>query len=112
MNPIKRVAVLGSGVMGGTIAAHLANAGLDVLLLDVVPREPTEEEKAAGLGLADRAVRDRIAAGGRAALERMKPAPLFLPENLARIAVGNLEDDLPRLRDCDWVVEVVVENRR
>jgi 3-hydroxyacyl-CoA dehydrogenase len=110
MNPIKRVAVLGSGVMGGTIAAHLANAGLDVLLLDVVPREPTEEEKAAGLGLADRAVRDRIAAGGRAALEKMKPAPLFLPENVARIAVGNLEDDLPRLRECDWVVEVVVEN--
>jgi 3-hydroxyacyl-CoA dehydrogenase len=110
MNSIKRVAVLGSGVMGGTIAAHLANAGLEVLLLDVVPREPTDEEKGAGLGLGDRAVRDRVAAAGRAALEKMKPAPLFLPENLARIAVGNLEDDLPRLRDCDWVVEVVVEN--
>jgi 3-hydroxyacyl-CoA dehydrogenase len=110
MERIERVAVLGSGVMGGTIAAHLANAGLRVLLLDVVPKEPSAEERAAGLGLADRAVRDRIAAAGRAALERMKPAPLYLPAYLSRIEVGNLEDDLPRLGECDWVVEVVVEN--
>jgi 3-hydroxyacyl-CoA dehydrogenase len=110
MERIERVAVLGSGVMGGTIAAHLANAGLRVLLLDVVPKEPTAEERSAGLTLADRAVRDRIATAGRAALEKMKPAPLYLPAYLSRIEVGNLEDDLPRLRECDWVVEVVVEN--
>jgi 3-hydroxyacyl-CoA dehydrogenase len=110
MKRIDKVAVLGSGVMGGTIAAHLANAGLRVLLLDIVPKEPNDEERAAGLGLADRAVRNRIASAGRAALEKMKPAPLFLPAYLSRIEAGNLEDDLPRLAECDWVVEVVVEN--
>ncbi len=107
---IDRVAVLGSGVMGATIAAHLANAGLEVLLLDIVPRALTPEEAAAGLTLADRAVRDRIAASGRASLEKLKPAPLYLAADLARIEVGNLEDDLPRLASCDWVVEVVVED--
>jgi 3-hydroxyacyl-CoA dehydrogenase len=107
---IDRVAVLGSGVMGATIAAHLSNAGLEVLLLDVVPKEPTPEETLAGLTLDDRAVRNRIAAAGRAGLARMKPSPLYLPADLDRIEVGNLEDDLARLRACDWVVEVVVEN--
>src|SRR5512145_2153084 len=107
---IDRVGVLGAGVMGATIAAHLANAGLEVLLLDVVPKAPTPEETAAGLGLGDRAVRDRIAAAGRAGLEKMKPAPLYLGADLARIEVGNLEDDLPRLARCDWVIEVVVED--
>ncbi len=107
---IDRVAVLGSGVMGATIAAHLANAGLRVLLLDVVPKEPTAEESSAGLTLKDRAVRDRIAATGRAGLAQMKPSPLYLPSDLDRIEVGNLEDDLARLRECDWVVEVVLEN--
>ncbi len=110
MERIEKVAVLGSGVMGATIAAQLANAGLRVLLLDVVPKEPTAEERAAGLGLADRAVRDRNATAGRAALEKMKPGPLYLPAYAGRIEVGNLEDDLPRLRDRDWVLEVVVEN--
>jgi 3-hydroxyacyl-CoA dehydrogenase len=110
MDRIDRVAVLGAGVMGSTIAAHLANAGFRVLLLDVVPKEPTEEERAAGLGLGDRAVRDRVAAAGRAALEKLRPAPLYLPEYAGRIEVGNLEDDLARLRDRDWVIEVVVES--
>ena len=107
---IDRVAVLGSGVMGSTIAAHLANAGLRVLLLDVVPKAPTPEESAAGLTLNDRAVRDRVAAAGRDGLARMKPSPLYLAADLEAIEVGNLEDDLPRLRECDWVVEVVVED--
>ncbi|WP_242335108.1 MULTISPECIES: 3-hydroxyacyl-CoA dehydrogenase/enoyl-CoA hydratase family protein [Anaeromyxobacter] len=110
MERIEKVAVLGSGVMGATIAAQLANAGLRVLLLDIVPREPTAEERAAGLGLSDRPVRDRLAAAARAGLEKLSPAPLYLPAYAARIEVGNLEDDLPRLRDCDWVIEVVLEN--
>jgi 3-hydroxyacyl-CoA dehydrogenase len=110
MERIDRVAVLGAGVMGGTIAAHLANAGLRVLLLDVVPKAPTDEERAAGLGLADRAVRDRIAAAGRGALEKARPPALYLPSYVSRIEVGNLDDDLPRLRECDWVIEVVVES--
>ena len=107
---IDRVAVLGSGVMGATIAAHLANAGLRVLLLDIVPKEPTPDESAAGLTLNDRVVRNRIAAAGRAGLAQMKPSPLYLTSDVDRIEVGNLEDDLARLRECDWVVEVVVEN--
>ena len=107
---IDRVAVLGSGVMGATIAAHLANAGFRVLLLDIVPKAPTPEEAAAGLGLGDRAVRNRLAASAVAALERSKPAAVYLASDLARVEVGNLEDDLGELRTCDWVIEVVVEN--
>ena len=93
---IDRAAVLGAGVMGATIAAHLANAGIRVLLLDVVPKDGGD--------------RNRIAAAALAALEKQKPAPAYLPSDLSRIEVGNLEDDLPRLAECDWVVEVVVEN--
>ncbi|MFL5301941.1 MAG: 3-hydroxyacyl-CoA dehydrogenase NAD-binding domain-containing protein, partial [Anaeromyxobacteraceae bacterium] len=110
MERIERVAVLGSGVMGSTIAAHLANAGMRVLLLDVVPKEPTADERSAGLTTADPAVRNRLATAGRAGLEKLKPAPLYLPAYASRIEVGNLEDDLPRLSACDWVIEVVVEN--
>ena len=107
---IDKVAVLGAGVMGGTIAAHLCNAGLKVLLLDIVPKAPTPEETAVGLTLQDAAVRNRIPAAGLAALGKLKPSPIFLAADLARIEVGNLEDDLPRLRECDWVIEVVIEN--
>lgn len=110
MDRIERVAVLGSGVMGSTIAAHLANAGFGVLLLDIVPKEPNAEEKAAGLGLDSPVVRNRLATAARAGLEKLKPAPLYLPAYASRIEVGNLEDDLPRLATCDWVVEVVLEN--
>ena len=91
-----RAAVLGAGVMGATIAAHLANAGVRVLLLDVVPKEGGD--------------RNRLAASALEALAKQKPAAVYLPGNLSLIEVGNLEDDLPRLKDCDWVVEVVVEN--
>ena len=110
MKQINRVAVLGAGVMGATIAAHLANTGIQVLLLDIVPREPNDAEKAAGLTISDPAVRNRIAAAGLEGLKKMKPAPFFLPGYAAFIEVGNFEDDMPKLRDCDWVVEVVIEN--
>ena len=107
---IKRVAVLGAGVMGATIAAHLANAGLDVLLLDMVPRELKEEEKARGLTLDSPQVRNRLAADGLEAAARMKPAAFYLKEYARHVEVGNFADDMPRLQECDWVVEVVVEN--
>jgi len=110
MRQINKVAVLGAGVMGATIAAHLANAGIQVLLLDIVPGEPNDAEKAAGLTITDAAVRNRIAAAGLEGLKKMKPAPFFLPGYAANIAVGNFDDDMAKLRDCDWVVEVVVEN--
>ena len=110
MKQINKVAVLGAGVMGATIAAHLANAGIQVLLLDIVPRESNEEEKAAGHGITDARVRNRIAAAGLDGLKKMTPAPFFLPGYAAYIEVGNFEDDMAKLRDCDWVVEVVIEN--
>jgi len=110
MRQINRVAVLGAGVMGATIAAHLANAGLEVELLDMVPRELSGQEQAAGLNLADAKVRSRIAADGLAGLKKMKPAPLYLKEFAAQIRPGNFDDHLDRLKKCDWVVEVVIEH--
>jgi len=110
MKQINKVAVLGAGVMGATIAAHLANAGIQVLLLDIVPREPDEAEKGAGLGLDSPKVRNRIAAAGLEGLKKMKPAPFFLPAYAANIETGNFEDDMARLKGCDWVIEVVIEN--
>ncbi len=110
MRQINKAAVLGAGVMGATIAAHLANAGIPVLLLDIVPREPNESEQQQGLTLADRAVRNRFAAAGLEGLRKMKPAPFFLPHYADLIEVGNFDDDMARLKECDWVIEVVVEN--
>ncbi len=110
MRQINRVAVLGAGVMGATIAAHLANAGLDVVMLDIVPRELTEQEKAKGLSLESPVVRNRIATKGLQDLLKMKPAPFYLKEYAKQIEVGNLEDDLAKLQKCDWIIEVVVEH--
>ena len=110
MRQINKVAVLGAGVMGATIGAHLANAGIQVLLLDIVPKEPNDAEKEAGLTLESPAVRNRIAAAGLEGLKKMKPAPFFLPGYVSYIEVGNFEDHMPRLKECDWVIEVVIEN--
>jgi len=107
---IKKVAVLGSGVMGSGIAAHLANIGIPTLLLDIVPKELTDEEKAKGLTLQDRAVRNRFSNTALKKLLKQKPAPLSSKENLHLIQSGNFEDDFPKLRECDWIIEVVVEN--
>lgn len=109
MRQINKVAVLGSGVMGATIAAHLANAGLDVLLFDIVPNALTPAEEAAGLSLESPQVRNRIAKAGRDGLKKLKPAPLYLPQYLQQIEIANLSDDLEKLQKCDWVVEVVIE---
>ncbi|WP_223820805.1 3-hydroxyacyl-CoA dehydrogenase/enoyl-CoA hydratase family protein [Bacillus sp. S3] len=107
---IKKAAVLGSGVMGSGIAAHLANIGIPTLLLDIMPQELTKEEEAKGLSLADKQVRNRISAANIQKLLKQKPAPLAAKKNLALIEAGNLEDDLVKLKDVDWVIEVVVEN--
>ena len=110
MRQINRVAVLGAGVMGATIAAHLANAGLEVLLLDIVPRELTGEEAEQGLSLESPAVRNRIASAGLGGLIKMKPAPFYLKKYAEQISVGNFDDDLEKLKECDWVIEVVIEH--
>ncbi|MEH7096201.1 3-hydroxyacyl-CoA dehydrogenase/enoyl-CoA hydratase family protein [Neobacillus vireti] len=107
---IKKAAVLGSGVMGSGIAAHLANIGIPTLLLDIVPKELTKEEEAKGLTIADKPVRNRISAQNIQKLLKQKPAPLTSKKNLALIEAGNLEDDLVKLKDVDWIIEVVVEN--
>src|SRR5690606_18644714 len=107
---IKKAAVLGSGVMGSGIAAHLANIGIPVLLLDIVPRELSKEEEAKGLTLTDKNVRNRMASTSIQKLLKQKPAPLTAKKNLQLITAGNLEDDLKKLEDVDWIIEVIVEN--
>ncbi|MCL6586392.1 MAG: enoyl-CoA hydratase/isomerase family protein [Anoxybacillus sp.] len=106
---IKRAAVLGSGVMGSGIAAHLANVGIPTLLLDIVPRELTKEEEAKGLTLEHKEVRNRFVNQALQKLVKQKPAPLMSKEKLALIEVGNFEDDFHRLKEADWIIEVVVE---
>ncbi|ACH39139.1 enoyl-CoA hydratase and 3-hydroxyacyl-CoA dehydrogenase [Citrifermentans bemidjiense Bem] len=104
MRQINKVAVLGAGVMGAAIAAHLANAGIEVLLLDLVP--PDAPPRGEG---ADRE-RSRIATNALSALASAKPAPLYAPAYAEYIHPGNFEDDAARLKECDWVIEVVLEN--
>src|SRR5690606_20238380 len=107
---IKKAALLGSGVMGSGIAAHLANIGIPELLLDIVPRELSKEEEAKGLSLEHPQVRNRIASTSVQKLLKQKPAPLAAKKNLQLITPGNLEDDLDKLKDVDWIIEVIVEN--
>ncbi len=109
MRSVRRAAVLGSGVMGAAIAAHLANVGIPSLLLDIVPSALTTDEEKKGLTLADRIVRNRLAESGKAALLKAKPAPLYRREDSNLIEVGNFEDDFQKISDCDWIIEVVVE---
>ncbi|WP_146553466.1 3-hydroxyacyl-CoA dehydrogenase/enoyl-CoA hydratase family protein [Rummeliibacillus sp. SL167] len=107
---IRKAAVIGSGVMGSGIAAHLANIGIPTLLLDIVPKELLQEEKAKGLTLEDSSVRNRFAANAVQKLLKQKPAPLTTKKSLNLMTIGNLEDDLEKLKDVDWIIEVVVEN--
>ncbi len=106
---IKKVAVLGSGVMGSGIACHFANIGAEVLLIDIVPRELNDKEKAAGLTLEDKAVRNRIVNDSLKAALKSKPSPIYKQSFANRITTGNFDDDLPKIKDCDWVIEVVIE---
>ncbi|MFU1793093.1 3-hydroxyacyl-CoA dehydrogenase/enoyl-CoA hydratase family protein [Paenibacillus azoreducens] len=107
---IRKAAVIGSGIMGSGIAAHLANVGISCLLLDVVPKQLTEEEAVKGLTLENPAVRNRLALSAIAKLAKTKPAPLYDNSFASRITAGNLEDDLSKLAQVDWIIEVVVEN--
>jgi 3-hydroxyacyl-CoA dehydrogenase len=110
MMRIEKAAVLGAGTMGAQIAAHLANAGVPTLLLDIVPRELTPEEQAKGLTLESPQVRNRIARNGLEAAKKAKPAAFFTPDNAALVTVGNFDDDLAKLKDRDLIIEAVVEN--
>ena len=106
---IKHVTVLGSGIMGSGIAAHFANIGVEVSLLDIVPFELTEAEQKKGLTKDDKAVRNRIATENFEKLKKASPALLYSPKFADRIKVGNFDDDLQKIKNTDWIIEVVVE---
>ncbi len=103
MRDIKKVAVLGSGVMGATIAAHLANCGIPSIMLDIVPPNLSDADKA------DRKKRNGFAEKGKAGLLKAKPAPLYAKSLADMIEIGNFEDDMARIAECDWIIEVVME---
>src|SRR5215210_3198512 len=107
---IKKAAVLGAGTMGAGIAAHLSNAGIETLLLDIAPGALTPEEDARGLTLDSSQVRNRIVTSLFEAAKKLKPAPFMLADNAKLISLGNFTDDMGKLKDCDLVIEAVVEN--
>ena len=106
---IKKVAIVGSGIMGSGIACHFANIGVEVLLLDIVPRELNDQEKAKGLSLEDRVVRNRLVNTALKTSLKSKPSPIYSQKFAERISTGNIEDDLHKIKEVDWVMEVVVE---
>ncbi|GGZ82991.1 3-hydroxyacyl-CoA dehydrogenase/enoyl-CoA hydratase family protein [Algibacter mikhailovii] len=106
---IKKVAIVGSGIMGSGIACHFANIGVEVLLLDIIPRELNAKEKAKGLTLEDKVVRNRLVNDALTASLKSKPSPIYHQKFASRITTGNIEDDISKVADVDWIMEVVVE---
>jgi len=106
---IRRVAVLGSGIMGSRIACHFANIGIEVLLLDIAPTQLTEQEAGKGLSLEHPAVRNRIVTESFQKTLSSSPAPLYAPELASKIKLGNFDDNLKDISSYDWIIEVVVE---
>ena len=106
---INKVAIIGSGIMGSGIACHFANIGVEVLLLDIVPRELTVKEKKQGLTLQDKQVRNRIVNTALQDALKSKPSPIYHKDFANRIKTGNLEDDISKVSEVDWIMEVVVE---
>jgi len=107
---IEKVAVLGAGTMGARIAAHLANAGIPVFLLDIVPTQLTPDEKRKGLTLESPAARNRIVWAGLEAAKKSRPAAFLTPETAHLVTPGNLEDNLAWCGQADWIIEAVAEN--
>src|ERR1700739_3418707 len=107
---IQKVSVLVSGVMGSRIACHFANIGCEVLLLDIVPKEPNDAEKAKGLTLEHKAVRNRIVNEALQSALKTNPAPLYDKAFETRVSTGNFDDNMKDIATYDWVIEVVVEN--
>ena len=106
---IRKVAILGSGIMGSRIACHFANIGCEVLLLDIVPTELNSIEIAKGLTLESKLVRNRIVQNSLDSTIKSNPSPIYKKEFISRIELGNFEDDLAKIASCDWIIEVVVE---
>lgn len=106
---IKKVAVIGSGIMGSGIACHFANIGVEVLLLDILPRELNDKEKAKGLSMEDAVVRNRVVNENLQAALKSNPSPIYNKKFADRISTGNLEDDISKIKHVDWIIEVVIE---
>jgi len=106
---IKKVAVIGSGIMGSGIACHFANIGVEVLLLDIVPNTLTENEVKKGLTLDSKEVRNRIVNDHLANSLKSNPSPIYSQKFANRITTGNTSDDFAKIDSCDWIIEVVVE---
>jgi 3-hydroxyacyl-CoA dehydrogenase len=107
---INKVAVLGSGIMGSRIACHFANIGVEVLLLDIAPKELNDEETAKGLAITNPVVKNRIVNTALQTTVKTNPSPIYSQGVLKRISTGNFEDDMPKIANYDWIIEVVVEN--
>jgi 3-hydroxyacyl-CoA dehydrogenase len=107
---INKVVVLGSGIMGSRIACHFANIGVEVLLLDIAPKELTPDEQAKGLALTHATVKNRIVNAALQNAVKTNPSPIYSQSVLKRISTGNFEDDMPKIANYDWIIEVVVEN--
>lgn len=106
---INKIAIIGSGIMGSGIACHFANIGVEVLLLDIVPRELNDKEVKQGLTLDDKAVRNRLVNDALKAALKSKPSPIYSQKFAQRITTGNIRDDIAKVKDVDWIMEVVVE---
>ncbi|HEY0175807.1 MAG TPA: 3-hydroxyacyl-CoA dehydrogenase family protein, partial [Pedobacter sp.] len=107
---INKVAVLGSGIMGSRIACHFANIGVEVLLLDIAPKELLPEEAAKGLTTEHPAVRNRIVNSALQNAVKTNPSPVYTKKVVNKISTGNFDDDMPKIAGVDWIIEVVVEN--
>lgn len=107
---IKKVAILGSGVMGSRIACHFANIGVEVLLLDIVPRELNDKEKATGMDENHPAFRNRIVNDSLQFAIKSNPSPLYSKKKASLVKTGNFDDNMKDIADCDWTIEVVIEN--
>ena len=102
--PVRRAGVIGAGVMGSGIMAHFANAGVDVVMLDIVPPGLSDDEKK------NPAKRNQFSAGGLKGALKAKPAAFFHPNYAKRVTIGNLEDNIELLKGCDLVIEAIIEN--
>jgi len=105
---IKKVAVLGSGVMGSRIACHFAGIGIQTLLLDIAPTTLTPAETAKNLSLDHPAVKNRIVNDALAAAIKSNPSPVYTKDTIKKITTGNFTDNMQDITGCDWIIEVVV----
>ena len=110
MRRIKKVAILGSGVMGSRIACHFANIGIDVLLLDIIPNELNAKEIANGISTDNEIFKNRIVNEALSSSIKSNPSPIYLKSNTQLITTGNFNDDMSKIAECDWTIEVVIEN--